>query len=159
MQSASKRLKRRKIHEKTKEMPFQKRQKPSVSLSLSSNIKAHLQKRHPTTTMSDFHSLQQRITAFRDARDWAQFHTPRHLASAISIESAELLEAFLWKTDDQVDPKKLSEDLADIMIYCTLMCDRLGVDPLTIMSEKLDRNEQKYPVEKAKGNAKKYTEL
>jgi hypothetical protein len=78
-------------------MPLHGRQKPSVLLSLSSNVKAHLQKRYYTTTMSDFLTILKRITAFRDARDWAQFHTPRHLASAISIEAAELLEAFLWK--------------------------------------------------------------
>lgn len=107
----------------------------------------------------NFPDLQNRITAFRDARDWKQFHTPRHLASAISIEAAELLEAFLWKKDEEVDGKKLREELADIMIYCTLMCDRLGVDPIEIMNQKLDRNEAKYPVEKAKGNAKKWTEL
>jgi NTP pyrophosphatase (non-canonical NTP hydrolase) len=108
---------------------------------------------------TDFSELQQRITAFRDARDWAQFHTPRHLASAISIEAAELLEAFLWKKDDEVNPEKLKEEIADIMIYCTLLCDRLGIDPLEIMRKKLDKNEQKYPVEKAKGNARKWTEL
>jgi NTP pyrophosphatase (non-canonical NTP hydrolase) len=109
--------------------------------------------------MSDFLSIQKRITAFRDARDWAQFHTPRHLASAISIEAAELLEAFLWKKDEEVNPEKLKEEIADIMIYCTLLCDRLGVDPLAIMAQKLAKNEQKYPVDKAKGNAKKWSEL
>ncbi len=107
----------------------------------------------------NFPDLQKRITGFRDARDWSQFHTPRNLASAISIESAELLEAFLWKKDDEVNTEKLREEIADIMIYSVLMCDRLGLDPLEIMHAKLDKNEQKYPVEKARGNAKKYTEL
>ena len=101
--------------------------------------------------------IKNRIRKFRDDREWAQFHTPANLAKAISIESGELLEHFLW--NDDYDKEAVCEELADVMIYCLHMADSLGVNIEDIMKIKIDKNEKKYPVEKAKGTSKKYTEL
>lgn len=101
--------------------------------------------------------LIKRVIKFRDDRDWNKFHTPENLAKAISIESAELLENFLW--DSNFDKEKVKEELADVMLYCVMMADNLDVDIVNIMNKKIDKNEKKYPVEKSKGNSKKYTEL
>jgi NTP pyrophosphatase (non-canonical NTP hydrolase) len=99
-----------------------------------------------------------RIRKFRTDRDWGQFHTPGNLSKAISIEAAELLENFLWD-EENYNKEHVLEELADVMIYCIHMADSLGVDLETIMNSKMDKNEKKYPVEKAKGSSKKYTEL
>ncbi|MGL4449706.1 MAG: nucleotide pyrophosphohydrolase [Sarcina sp.] len=98
-----------------------------------------------------------RIRKFRNDREWSQFHTPENLAKAISIEASELLENFLWNND--FDKEKVNEELADVIIYCMHMADSLGIDIKDIINQKMDKNEKKYPVEKAKGNSKKYTEL
>ena len=98
-----------------------------------------------------------RIRKFREDREWDQFHTPSNLAKAISIESGELLENFLW--DDNYDKEEVCDELADVMIYCLHMADSLGVNIEDIINNKMDKNEKKYPVEKAKGTSKKYTEL
>lgn len=100
-----------------------------------------------------------RLREFRDARDWKQFHNPKDLALALSIESAELLEVFLWKSPDQADVDKVKEELADVLAYALLLADSYQLDVEQIVLDKIARNEQKYPVEKAKGSAKKYTEL
>ena len=99
-----------------------------------------------------------RIRKFRNDRDWSQFHTPANLSKAISIESAELLENFLWD-DKNYNKEHVLEELADVMVYCIHMADALDVDIAEIINNKMDKNEKKYPVEKAKGNSKKYTEL
>ena len=96
----------------------------------------------------------ERIRKFREDRDWSQFHTPENLAKAINIEAGELLEHFLW--DNNFNKEEVCEELADVMIYCL---HSLGVDIEDIINKKMDKNEKKYPVEKAKGNSKKYTEL
>lgn len=98
-----------------------------------------------------------RIRKFRTDREWDQFHTPENLAKAISIEAGELLEHFLW--DNNFDKKEVSDELADVIVYCIHMADSLGVNIEDIINSKMDKNEKKYPVEKAKGNSKKYTEL
>ena len=98
-----------------------------------------------------------RIRKFRDDRDWSQFHTPENLSKAISIEAGELLEHFLW--DNNYNKKEVCDELADVMIYCIHMADSLGVDIEKIINSKMDENEKKYPVEKCKGNSKKYNEL
>ena len=100
----------------------------------------------------------QRINKFRTDRDWLQFHTPENLSKAISIEAAELLENFLWDNENY-NEQNVKEELADVMIYCIQMADSLGVDMEDIINMKMDKNELKYPVEKARGNSKKYTEL
>lgn len=100
-----------------------------------------------------------RLRQFRDDRDWKQFHNPKDLALALSIESAELLEAFLWKSAEQADPAKVKEELADVFAFALLLADAYDFDVQKIILEKIDQNEKKYPVSKAKGSAKKYTEL
>ena len=104
----------------------------------------------------------QRVLKFRDDRDWRQFHTPKDLAISLSLEAAELLELFQWSGTDLECPgnrDKLREELADVLSYCILMADVCGLDLDEIMNEKVTKNEAKYPVEKARGNASKYTEL
>jgi NTP pyrophosphatase (non-canonical NTP hydrolase) len=100
-----------------------------------------------------------RLRQFRDDRDWKQFHNPKDLALALSIESAELLEAFLWKSAEQADPAKVKEELADVFAFALLLADAYDFDVEKIILDKIDQNEKKYPVSKAKGTAKKYTEL
>ena len=104
----------------------------------------------------------QRVLKFRDDRDWRQFHTPKDLAISLSLEAAELLELFQWSGTDLECPgnrDKLREELADVLSYCILMADVCELDLDEIMNEKVTKNEAKYPVEKARGNASKYTEL
>jgi NTP pyrophosphatase (non-canonical NTP hydrolase) len=107
------------------------------------------------------------VAAFRDARDWAQFHKPKDLAAAIAIEAAELQERFLWKTDAEVDQdladaaKKagVAEEIADVVMFAMLLSDRLGIDLAEAIAAKLAANERKYPAKLARGTARKYTEL
>lgn len=100
----------------------------------------------------------ERIKKFRDDRDWQQFHTPSNLAKAIAIESGELLEEFLWDNDN-FNLQNVKEELADVMIYCIHMANALDVNIEDIINMKMDKNEMKYPIEKAKGRSTKYTEL
>ena len=102
------------------------------------------------------------IIRFRDERDWKQFHTPKDLALSVCLEAAELLEVFQWSGADlyRADKKEqIKEELADIVNYCVLMADVCDVDLDAASREKLQKNEEKYPVEKAYGLSKKYTEL
>ena len=104
----------------------------------------------------------QRVLKFRDDRDWRQFHTPKDLAVSMSLEAAEVLELFQWSGTDLDCPHKrdkLREELADVLSYCILMADVCGFVLDEIMNEKISKNEAKYPVEKARGSAAKYTEL
>lgn len=117
-----------------------------------------------STTFAD---LGKAVREFRDARDWAQFHTPRHLAAATAIEAAELQERFLWKTDaeveaamaDAVQRAGVAEEIADVVMFAMLLADRLGIDLAAAIVAKLAANERKYPVALARGSARKYTEL
>lgn len=112
-------------------------------------------------------SLTERLIAFRDARDWRQFHSLKNLILSLNLESAELLELAQWKDDAEVehaisDPEfraRLAEECADVLIYLLLICERAGIDPLAAASAKIETNAAKYPVEKSRGNARKYTEL
>ncbi|MBR1710691.1 MAG: nucleotide pyrophosphohydrolase [Clostridia bacterium] len=99
-----------------------------------------------------------RIRAFTEDRDWDQFHTPANLAKSISIEANELLECFQW-SDDVYDLEHVKEELADVVVYCQNMLDKLNLDVDEIVMKKMDKNEAKYPVEKAKGSAAKYDQL
>ena len=99
-----------------------------------------------------------RILKFTEDRDWDQFHTPANLAKSISIEASELLECFQW-SDDNYDLQAVKEELADVMVYCIDMLDKLKLDADEIINAKMDKNEAKYPVDKARGNAKKYNQL
>lgn len=103
--------------------------------------------------------LSEKVLAFTQDRDWDQFHNPKDLAIAISIESAELLEAFLWKKPEEAKKEKVREELADIINYAILLADKCDLDIYEIVIEKLKLNEEKYPVDKARGSAKKYSEL
>jgi len=109
--------------------------------------------------MSDTKEITQALLEFRDERDWAQFHNPKDLALALNIEAGELLESFLWKSADQADEGEIREELADVFAYAFLLADSYGLDVKQIVLEKIKKNALKYPVEKAKGSAKKYTEL
>ena len=99
-----------------------------------------------------------RILKFSEDRDWDQFHSPANLAKSISIEANELLECFQW-SDENYDINEVKEELADVMVYCVDMLDKLGLDADEIINAKMDKNEAKYPVEKARGSAKKYDKL
>lgn len=99
-----------------------------------------------------------RIRKFSEDRDWDQFHSPANLAKSISIEANELLECFQWNEDDY-DINEVKEELADVITYCQDMLDKLGLDVDEIVNDKMDKNEAKYPVEKAKGRADKYNKL
>lgn len=116
-------------------------------------------------TITDFNDLKLRLREFAKARDWDQFHSPKNLSMALSAEVAEILEHFQWLTEEQSKtlPKdKLEEvetELADTLIYLIRLADKLDIDLLKAAQSKIEVNEQKYPVDKARGNAKKYTEL
>jgi NTP pyrophosphatase (non-canonical NTP hydrolase) len=109
--------------------------------------------------MSDLEELRQAIVKFTQERDWDQFHNGKDLALALSIEAAELNEAFLWKDASEVDIEKVKEELADIVNYSVLIADKYNLDIKQIVLDKIRRNAEKYPVEKAYGSAKKYNEL
>ena len=100
----------------------------------------------------------ERIRRFTADREWQQYHTPANLAKSISIEAAELLECFQWSETD-FDLEHVKEELADVMVYSRNLLDELGLDEDEIINSKMDKNEAKYPVEKARGNAKKYNQL
>lgn len=100
----------------------------------------------------------ERIRKFSDDRDWNQFHTPANLAKSISIEANELLECFQWD-EKNFNREHVKEELADVLVYCRNMLDALELDEDEIVNSKMDKNEAKYPVEKAKGNSLKYDEL
>ncbi len=100
----------------------------------------------------------ERIRKFKEDRDWSQFHSPANLAKSISIEANELLECFQWD-EENYDREHVIEELADVIVYCQDMLDVLELDVDQIVNDKMEMNEKKYPVEKAKGNATKYTEM
>lgn len=100
----------------------------------------------------------ERIRRFTKDRNWEQFHSPANLAKSISIEANELLECFQW-SDEEYDLDHVKEELADVLVYCQDMLDRLDLDVDEIVNRKMDQNEAKYPVEKARGNAAKYNQL
>ena len=100
----------------------------------------------------------ERIKKFSEDRDWDQFHSPANLAKSISIEANELLECFQWD-EKNYDINEVKEELADVIVYCQDMLDKLGLDVDEIVNAKMDKNEAKYPVNKAKGKADKYNKL
>jgi len=115
-------------------------------------------------TSIDLNALKQRLREFAQVRDWEQFHSPKNLSMALSAEVAEIIEHFQWLTEEQsqnLPQKKLDEvetELADTLIYLVRLADKLDIDLLAAAQRKIEINEQKYPVEKVKGKAKKYTE-
>jgi len=111
------------------------------------------------TEMTEIKNITNRLIEFRNEREWEQFHNPKDLAIALSIESNELLETFLWKKHDEATREKVEEELADVFTYAFLIAEKYDFNVAEIINRKIDRNNEKYPVEKAKGNAKKYTEF
>jgi NTP pyrophosphatase (non-canonical NTP hydrolase) len=113
--------------------------------------------------MSDIQELTHLLLQFRDARDWKQFHDSKNLASAISIEAAELNELYLWKNNESdiesVNRERLAEELADVFSYALLLAEKNNLNVKEIVMEKIRKNDGKYPVAKARGTAKKYTDL
>ncbi len=109
--------------------------------------------------MGEIDRLTEALIAFREARDWKQFHNPKDLAVAVSVESGELLEQFLWKQPEEVNVEKVKEEIADVLAYILLLTNHYGFDLSEILLAKIASNELKYPVDKAKGSAKKYDEL
>lgn len=101
--------------------------------------------------------IKKRIIKFNEERDWDQFHSPENLAKSIAIEAGELLECFQWNS--AFSKNAVCEELADVMIYCMLLADKLEVDIEEIILDKIKKNEEKYPVDKCKGSSKKYTEI
>lgn len=97
------------------------------------------------------------LRAFRDEREWEQFHTPSNLAKSISIEAAELLELFQWR--DDADQVRIAEELADVLTYCLFLADRLDLDPVSLVRDKLEITRKKYPVERSRGRSTKYDRL
>lgn len=117
--------------------------------------------------MSPIEDLTNRLITFRDERDWRQFHSLKDLILSLNLEAAEMLELAQWKSeaaldDELADPEfkqKLADETADVFLYVLLICERAGIDLGEAARAKIEKNAQKYPVDKAKGNAKKYTEL
>ena len=115
--------------------------------------------------MTELDSLRDQLRAFAAARDWDPFHSPKNLAMALSAEAAELLEIFQWLTEEQsrsLAPEAraaASDEVADVLLYLVRLADKLGVDPIAAANRKLLANAAKYPVDKARGTSKKYTEL
>lgn len=113
----------------------------------------------------DFNELRLAIRTFAQARDWEQFHTPKNLSMALSVEVAELMEHFQWLTPDQSTglglktKQEIGYEIADVLIYLTRLADVLGIDPLHAAFEKIEINAAKYPVDKARGNNTKYDKL
>lgn len=112
----------------------------------------------------DLREIGQKIRAFRDERDWVQFHNPKDMAIAISIEASELLEHFLWKSPEELENRvaekreEIEDEIADIAIYLVELADNLDIDLLKVMERKISKNAAKYPADKVKGSSKKYSE-
>ncbi len=109
--------------------------------------------------MDNWKDLQKALIEFRNERNWSQFHNPKDLALALSIEAAELNELFLWKQPDEANKEKVKEELADVFAYAILLAEKYGFDINEIVASKIQKNSEKYPVDKSKGSAKKYNEL
>lgn len=116
---------------------------------------------------SPFQECVAALLAFRDARNWKQFHTPRQLAAALAIEAGELQQTFLWKTDAEIeaalaDPAfkaEIGDEIADVLSFALLLAHDLSLDPAHLIEAKLEKNEARYPVEKSRGRSTKYTNL
>lgn len=109
--------------------------------------------------MSQIENITSEIIKFRDERDWEQFHNGKDLALALTIEVAELNQLFLWKKPEEVNVEKLKDELADVLNYSFLLAHKYGFNIEEIILNKITKNAAKYPIEKSRGNAKKYNEL
>lgn len=109
--------------------------------------------------MSDIKKITDKLIEFRNERDWGQFHNPKDLALAINIESSELLEEYLWKKPEDANKESVKEELADVFAYAFLLAEKYDFDVKKIVLDKIENNGKKYPINKAKGSAKKYNKL
>jgi len=117
--------------------------------------------------VDNLHETLQQILAFRDEREWAQYHTPRNLVAALVVEAGELQESILWKSDEEVSDylrspqgkADLAGEIADVLIFSLLLCHAVGIDPIDAIKEKIQQNAEKYPVELSRGKSLKYTQL
>jgi NTP pyrophosphatase (non-canonical NTP hydrolase) len=109
--------------------------------------------------MNENDEIRQALLKFRNEREWEQFHNPKDLAIAINVEAGELLELFLWKNHSEANKEKVMEELADVFAYAFLLANYYDINVKDIILEKIKKNEEKYPVNKSKGNSKKYNEL
>lgn len=109
--------------------------------------------------MSEINEITQALLNFRNERDWEQFHNPKDLSIALAAESGELLELFLWKSPEDANIEKVKEELADIFSFAFLLAEKYSLNVKQIVLDKIEANNKKYPIEKAKGSAKKYNEL
>jgi NTP pyrophosphatase (non-canonical NTP hydrolase) len=109
--------------------------------------------------MKESEEIIQALLKFRNEREWEQFHNPKDLALAINVEAGELLELFLWKNANEANKEKVKEELADVFAYAFILAEKYNFDVKEIILEKIKRNGEKYPIDKAKGIAKKYNEL
>jgi NTP pyrophosphatase (non-canonical NTP hydrolase) len=118
-----------------------------------------------TANVTELDLLRDQLRIFAAERDWDQFHSPKNLAMALAAESGELVEAFQWLTEEQsrrLSPEAMAaagEEIADVLLYLIRLADKLGIDPVAAAKAKMVENARKYPVDKARGTAKKYTEL
>jgi len=112
-----------------------------------------------TPPTSDLAELREALVRFREERRWGVYHNPKDLALALSVEAGELLEVFLWKSGEEADLRRVKEELADVLAYALLLADRCNLDVRQIVLDKIAQNALKYPVDKAAGNARKYTDL
>jgi len=115
--------------------------------------------------MTELEALREQLRNFARERDWEQFHSPKNLAMALTVEATELLEIFQWLTEEQsrsLEPAtraRADEEIADVLLYLVRLADQLGIDPVAAAERKLEKNARKYPADKARGNARKYDEL
>lgn len=115
--------------------------------------------------MITLEELQNKIIAFRDARDWKQFHTPKDLATGLTLEAGEVAEHFLWKSEEEIKEylkthkEEIGDEMGDVLNYLLIMANDFGIDLMDATDKKIDKNNQKYPVEKAKGKHTKYNQL
>ncbi len=115
----------------------------------------------------DLKQLTDKLIAFRDERDWRQFHSLKNLILSLNLEASELLELTQWKSDEEIEDaigsedfsRRAGEECADVLLYLLLIAERAGIDLITTADAKIAQNAKKYPVEKSRGNARKYTEL
>lgn len=109
--------------------------------------------------MNDIEEITNALIQFRNERDWEQFHNPKDLSLAISIEASELLEQFLWKDPSDANIERIKEELADVFAFAFLLADKYDINVKQIVLDKISNNAKKYPIDKSKGTAKKYNEL
>ena len=109
--------------------------------------------------MSEINNITEALLTFRNERDWEQFHNPKDLSIALSIEANELLELFLWKKPEEANVEKVKEELADVFAYAFLIAEKYNLNVEEIVLEKIKKNAEKYPIDKAKGKSDKYDQL